>query len=492
MLPLLWVLVALFCGLECDANTARGPGCSPSVRQGYANQWPKGLDYGIYWLGPNHTFEKATPHESRNYNPKKPTSIFFHGWQGAFGGTTKTCFRMGTACKSCIEHVEIMDAWFKKGWNVGMFYWDQFADERCVRDVEYKIWNVGKQPLRWLSNDCEGYQFEGTERYHNYDGKETSVSDICASSMRYALRDFEGPEVRFIGESLGTQLVSGCAELLHYNKDHMAPNRVVLLEPAFSHTGLAGRAQCRELPENKNFGEEAEKHTNAALRKLKEYGVPIELYTSSPLVWKYVLCANPEVEFDVHVHYEPLWCNHPHIRFLEQDFQNNIACYHDSVVAIYYLTMGIPPYSPQTAGLALPLSDECKASKVPSASSSLDDIRQVSQKCKHGGRSPHFEQSQGLSTLSVLDDGFRFRDDTPLISVEAVQSKMSVQATESAAAHFVHGNRGRPTWIYPLSAGFGVVLLLACFAARWRRVLSDAESSGQDSELLEGNDGDVE
>ncbi len=32
------------------------------------------------------------------------------------------------------------DAWLDGGWNVGIFYWNQLADEEMPQDTESKIW----------------------------------------------------------------------------------------------------------------------------------------------------------------------------------------------------------------------------------------------------------------------------------------------------------------------------------------------------------------
>mmetsp|Transcript_103476 Transcript_103476/g.194675 ORF Transcript_103476/g.194675 Transcript_103476/m.194675 type:complete len:478 (+) Transcript_103476:31-1464(+) len=473
---LLGALAALLCSLPCDANTRRGPGCSPAARQGYANQWPEGLDFGVYWMGPDHTFEKASSGPSPHYNPNRSTSIFFHGWQGAFGGTTRTCFRMGTKCKSCLGDVEIMDAWFQKGWNVGMFYWDQFADEICVRDAEFKIWNRGNQSLRWVSNDCSGPDYVGVESSHVYDSKSQNVIDLCTENMRSVLQGFAGPELRFVGESLGTQLAAGCAAALHSRDDRMAPSRVVLLEPAFSHYGvIAGQLQCKQIADTKEFGQQAEDNTNAALRKLKNVGVPIELYTSSPLLFKYIVCSNPHVYFDVHVHYEPFWCNHPKSRFLRMDFQNNVACYHDSVVSLYYLSM-----DRQLSLLDGGVAKRPAGCWVPSAGSSLDEVRDLIQTCKVEGLPPHFVQSQGMMTFDISDDVFSLHDDTPRISVEAIQSKFSEEAN---SAPLSEGKSDRLTWMF---LGSGIMALAFCgiVLRRCNRLQTQAASQEMD-ELIE-------
>lgn len=360
---------------------------------------------------------------------------------------------MGTKCKSCVDDVEIMDAWFQNGWNVGMWYWDQFADETCVRDVEYKIWNRGQRPLRWVSNDCSGADYFGIESHHEYTGKSHSIIDLCAADMRSVLQGFSGPELRFIGESLGTQLIAGCAAVLHQGGDRMAPNRVVLLEPAFTHHDrFVGKMQCEQIADSKRFGKEAQDNTNVALKQLKHAGVPIELYTSSPLIFKYLVCSNPHVYFDVHVHFKSFWCNHPASRWMHMDFQNSIGCYHDSVVSLYYLSM---------KSNFLPL--ESKATDflpagcwVPSAGSSLDAIKDLTQKCKIEGRPPHYVQSRGMLTFNTSDDVFRLHDPTFRISVKKIESDFSEEAISTP---MTGGKTDSLSWLF---VGSGIVTLALC------------------------------
>ncbi|PHQ80862.1 MAG: hypothetical protein COB66_03720 [Coxiella sp. (in: Bacteria)] len=85
------------------------------------------------------------------FDPKKPTIIFFHGWQP---DTVKNksrfdlCYMYKQANGQSSPRYNTLQYW--KGWNVGVFYWNQFADEANVVDAEAKIYSAhGIMSMRW-------------------------------------------------------------------------------------------------------------------------------------------------------------------------------------------------------------------------------------------------------------------------------------------------------------------------------------------------------
>lgn len=276
--------------------------------------WPKFLDTNLYWFGPGNEPEKATGEKSRFYDPAKPTIIFVHGWTG-YGrpsGIT-ACRRWRSECLICHDKRILSTPWLQKGWNYGIFYWDQFADEPCARNVELKIWiNPSKpQGLEWKSYDRSTDQIRSE---HYYNSSTPSLGHLCAQHMRKALATFHGPTLRFVGHSLGAQLAARCAQLLHQEtpQHSAAPSRLILLDPYFTNKvlhwerdvldswagGLLNRYfQCSTADPSHHYGRSAPLATADAVKELWEHNVATELYKGSAYTESHFLGDTaPELE----------------------------------------------------------------------------------------------------------------------------------------------------------------------------------------------------
>merc|ERR1740121_2474906 len=140
----------------------------------YPSGWPAQLDWGIYWFGPNGQFKKAKKtqkvqvtdpsswvrqddgydnsterYKAEFYDPSRKTILFFHGWSGTASWFPQRCERLTTMCGEGLcprgkgeesdedgkqqqqKDIDLAAEWIRAGWNVGFFYWDQFADEPC-------------------------------------------------------------------------------------------------------------------------------------------------------------------------------------------------------------------------------------------------------------------------------------------------------------------------------------------------------------------------
>jgi len=98
------------------------------------------LDYGLYWHGYNNAMQKFVSGQSNPYyNPAKPTVIYIHGWQKdhAANGYDKA----GLLFSHDGVNVYTQNSWLDQGWNVGIYHWEQFADENDVQWAEAKIWH---------------------------------------------------------------------------------------------------------------------------------------------------------------------------------------------------------------------------------------------------------------------------------------------------------------------------------------------------------------
>lgn len=200
------------------------------------------LDTNIYWYD-----KDGIPHKNGSkdspFDKNKKTVIYVHGWQK---DTTKKHFRESFF----LEGENTAKLWCDKNWNIGIFYWNQLADEKIVNDAEKKIWS--SENMRWRKPD--GSYVEDANSIPN-----TNAARIFYNAYVDAMKGYKGSEIRIIGHSLGNQMatrlvkfVSDKVESKSIDKNIM-PTRLVLLDPFWSRWGKdylnnkwTGEA-CREI-----------------------------------------------------------------------------------------------------------------------------------------------------------------------------------------------------------------------------------------------------
>jgi len=288
-----------------------------------------------------------------------------------------------------------MDAWFDKGWNVGIFYWDQFSDEPHACDAERKIYS-NHMHLRWLSNlPEEGPDYLAELIFKNYSGPAQSLADVCADNIAGVMHDYTGPEVRLVGHSMGTQLAIECARVLHERKAKAAPTRLVLSEAAFIFQPRMFADGCddSEMFEGTNFGEYALKKFGQSMAALRARGVFTEYIQT--LEGKMRLLVDGEVSKNVEkqsvsVKYRPDWCSTTPTHGLAQVFP--WICAHDAAHVLYMLSMAN--------------TGPCIA---PTAACSVEDIAKLLGAAEPvvGARDREWVQVAGTETVDTSDDIFQ-------------------------------------------------------------------------------------
>ena len=186
------------------------------------------LDYGLYWFGYSQA-QKAQPGQSNPYySNNKPTVIYIHGWQNGSvqNKSRETLDRRGSGG----PNQDLAHHWLDRGWNVGVLYWNQFADESEVKDAEAKIHVAnGPRSMRWKSLN-NGYQ----------SGPGQSVTDLLYAAIHDNMQNFSNSHFRLAGHSLGNQLALSIGVRL---KDavnqgslnaNLRPDRIALLDPFYS------------------------------------------------------------------------------------------------------------------------------------------------------------------------------------------------------------------------------------------------------------------
>ena len=198
------------------------------------------LDYGIYWFNANNESHKGFSellNEPINvsldlYNPSQPTVIYFHGWATGSSENNYQRENFKIINDRLDLNVNTITAWKEKGWNVAIFYWNQFGDEDEVTDAEAKIWSTeGPEKMRYrLSN--------GT--YSDLQSPKNNVSQIAFNQLSSVLADNSSENIRMVGHSLGSQLAVNVAHLISEAVKSgelsisLMPNRIELLDPFWS------------------------------------------------------------------------------------------------------------------------------------------------------------------------------------------------------------------------------------------------------------------
>lgn len=223
------------------------------------------LDHGLYWFGYGDTWEKAIPgHANAYFSNSKPTVIYIHGWQnGKTQAKNRETFNRKDAGG---PDLDLAYAWLAAGYNVGILYWNQFADEAEVKDAEAKIWTAsGPRAMRWR-NSSGAYA----------SGPNKSVGDLLFDHYKANMAGYSGSNIRILGHSLGNELAIVLTKKISDAvtagtlSSRLLPKRVALLDPFYSNWP-------KSYLNNKWVGEVCRSYVS----ELKTKGVIFEAYRSS-------------------------------------------------------------------------------------------------------------------------------------------------------------------------------------------------------------------
>jgi len=215
--------------------TATSSASVPPARSGPAAYDPNVLNYGIYWFGLNDASQKFVSGQPNPYfDATRPTVIFVHGWQPGISATEPPNFTYRYMEGYVPKQVNTANAWINAGWNVGIFYWNQFSDEADVTDAEAKIWTPdGPKRMRWKRGDGS---------YQEAPAGTPSAGELFYQAYAAALTEqpYTGGIIRVAGHSLGGQMAVRLTKLVNdaiANGDipaSLRPTRVALLDPYWS------------------------------------------------------------------------------------------------------------------------------------------------------------------------------------------------------------------------------------------------------------------
>eukprot|EP00928_Gymnodinium_smaydae_P017870 TRINITY_DN16824_c0_g1_i2.p1 TRINITY_DN16824_c0_g1~~TRINITY_DN16824_c0_g1_i2.p1 ORF type:complete len:590 (-),score=84.23 TRINITY_DN16824_c0_g1_i2:227-1996(-) len=406
---LLSAIVFAQCATRSFGAGLQWPGCSAPVLEHFPGGWPSSLDWGLYWHSVDGRVDKAIPGKrSQFYNPSNKTVIFFPGWHGEGQGTTPFCYRSSTFCDPdvCHDQRQMMKSWFAKGWNVGFFYWDQFADESCARDAEQKIWiRHADKGLRWASFNWQ----TGKKTYLDYPAtRNMTLVDLCVNDLENTLGDFSGDSLRFVGHSLGAQLAAATAQMLLDVKSKVRPTRLTMLDAVFTERHMRF-FRCNEFHLAPGVGDLSADHTAKAVEALWMQGVPTEDIKSS-VYTRNELFDDPNVVLNhltLSLQYYPDWCNAEYAKVLR--FYENWECKHKAAVPTYFEGMDGSP--PKLSGTGFGGYDIPGACLVPSAACSDEEIKglmHTQEKARvHKHKDVLWRQVTGQSTITTSDDSYQ-------------------------------------------------------------------------------------
>ncbi|MFQ3546943.1 MAG: Ig-like domain-containing protein [Termitinemataceae bacterium] len=230
------------------------------------------LDYGIWWFSGTGEAQKCIPGiPNQFYDPSKPVVLYIHGWQK--GSVTNNYWREVPYIwnDKYTSNVNTGTFWKQKGYNLGVFYWDQFADEDEVKDAEAKIWvgNNGLKQMRYKLSNGTYVSFSTAQ----------SAGDLLYNAYVEALSGNSSGYIRLVGHSLGNQM----ATVLTYKaaaaakngslSSALVPKRVYLADPFWS-------KDAKAYLSNKWTGEVCRTYINYAI---SQYSVIVEQSKSTAI-----------------------------------------------------------------------------------------------------------------------------------------------------------------------------------------------------------------
>ena len=240
---------------------------------------PNVLSYGIYWFGKNNQKEKFVVGETNKFfNPEKPTHIFVHGWQPNISAVYPPTFIYNYGETGVVDTAF---SWITNGWNVGIFFWNQFSDENLVTNAEIKIWTTNSHVrMRW-KNGMGLYEEapEGTKS-----AAELFLDDYIGAMTN---QNFTGGNIRISGHSLGNQMAVRMTKLLADKITsgiapvNILPDRIALLDPYWSigqKSYLGGKKNSTVIRE---YVEELISSNNIAFEWYRSSDLTVEPYGDS-------------------------------------------------------------------------------------------------------------------------------------------------------------------------------------------------------------------
>jgi hypothetical protein len=356
-------------------------------------------DHGLYWFRGGTDGRKSLGRNQNDeyYNPNRPTMIYVHGWQKDSWKGPRTpyeqrreSFRFGHTDTGSFASEDIISEWVQAGWNVGIFYWDRFADEdetAAPHHAEAKIWSTaGYKGMRWRKPDgsfVDGFQFSPRK----------TAMDLFYEAYTEALHhQAPGQEVRVVGHSLGNQMAVRMTRWLSDQVlagnvgSNLLPRRIALLDPYWTGGGK------EYSPLN---GASAGQMVSQFVQDLKSrHGIVVEQYQSS--LMNDFLMGDKNTELQKMTAFVRLHPNY--VRLLQNPF-DAVKQAHGEAIYWYFSSMKTGAFLCNEGPV------EFTTMQVPSAAMRTEELRGW----MNSGRSDWLEQVWGKDARSTANDCFARR-----------------------------------------------------------------------------------
>jgi pimeloyl-ACP methyl ester carboxylesterase len=283
--------------------------------------------------------------------------------------------------------VQAHHGWLDDGWNVGAFYWNQFADEANPLDAEAKIWTAhGPRGMRYRLND---------RTYGTALAPDTPVGELLYAAFLSALAGNTSRNIRLAGHSLGAELACYLGARIMEDcragliSDRYMIRRIAMIEPAWS-------PDCRAyLGDGDGRGDSPAGRVMAALEGMVRdwggrNGFCFEVYSSTALEY---LVENPVTQLS------DMAGGTVRLR-LDCFRAGEIKRRHRSAYLYYFASYSFapPPECVARGGCARPTGDFAPSAATPDA--------RVAERM---GCGEAWEQAGGTDTFTPADDWFERR-----------------------------------------------------------------------------------
>lgn len=180
------------------------------------------------------------------FDPNAPTLIFIHGWSPTDTQHTNRfdlCYQYKINDTEYSPLYNTLEYWKSKGWNVGVFFWNQFADEAYIPNAESKLYEgTDKEEPRWKYIASDGsIQYCSSSLSKNCmpiplskNGGPSSITELAYAAYLDAFPDNYNAPVRIAGFSLGSQIAIGMTDMIVHNKQAVQPSQLILLDSYLS------------------------------------------------------------------------------------------------------------------------------------------------------------------------------------------------------------------------------------------------------------------
>ena len=234
-LLVLSILATTVCLIACNPD---GEDEKPFVAPSFDFTLPEDLpDYAltIEWIGSNGS--------ATNFIPNRPTAIVFNGvteYNRKEGINLDAELYNSSVIGSSITLERTSYLWYRHGWNIGVFHYENFADDTNA-NVTNKVFN--STTMTYVNES--GATITATP---DFNLTEAFISTYLKQCTDEGLKNSGGKylqEVRFIGNGVGATLAVSCAEYLDYLYENGAvgvgylPDRIDVIDPYFSNDGVA-------------------------------------------------------------------------------------------------------------------------------------------------------------------------------------------------------------------------------------------------------------